>query len=328
MNFKTFLYYFFFADIYRITIMTLLTLGLILFVLVMILTCRAKLKFTLIFIVMINAMISGILSPLGYYINWVIEYPDTKERKLLFGESRDLNCQMQSFILATFQCSRESFVTLIMAISFVKARFPEINLQNNKINLAAVLMIGYGIPIIASIVYTTLGAFGESHLFCFTSKEVDKYPVVTCGLIHFIYIIILILLSIFFTFSLIKKLKEYKNEKNENNINESDGKYKEINLNKCIFCHPRMKKIIFFPIAQIISMSLPIYYRITDWFIKRDPIKKSGPAAIMNAVSSIIYTAIFVISNDYLKQTEVISGQTELSCSSNDEGSQDEDEES
>ena len=63
--------------------------------------------------------------------------------------------------------------------------------------------------------------------------------------------------------------------------------------------NPMLKKIIFFPIAQIITMSLPVVYRFKS-FISHDHSGAdaiAGPAAVVNSVSSILYILVFAISN-------------------------------
>ena len=104
---------YFFSDGYRIAINVFTSIGIILFIIVMYLTYSRKKEsnFKLIFIIMINVMISGILSPFGYLLNWKVENENTKQKELLFGDSDGALCQTQSFILAFFQSSRETFVT-------------------------------------------------------------------------------------------------------------------------------------------------------------------------------------------------------------------------
>lgn len=301
MDFTSYLKYFFFADGYRTTIMVLLIFGLIFFLSIIYVTWKAHLRFSLIFIVMINAMISGIISPLGYFFNWVIDDPnDSSKRVLLFGESDGFWCQFQAFTLATFQCSRESFVTLIMVISFLKVRFPDMNISSTKINIIVVLFFGYVIPASEVLIFMKLHVWGQSHLFCFTGMVTGEYRdnIVTCGLIHFLYIVVLIIISNLFILDILIRVNRMRKNYIDRNSDPDAG------TNGCICCDPLLKKLIFYPLAQIVSMSLPITYRILDWFVKGEHPNPSGPAAIMNAISSFIYTAIFFFSNNYLRQVE------------------------
>lgn len=308
MEFSEYLKNFFFADGYRVAIIILLTFGLIFFLSIIYITWKANLRFSLIFIVMINAMISGIISPFGYLFNWVIK--DSNDNSiLLFGESEGFLCQFQAFTLATFQCSRESFVTLVMVISFLKVRFPEMNISSSKINVIAVLIFGYGIPAAEVLIFMKLHVWGQSHLFCFTGmvKEGNKYSgtIVTCGLIHFIYIIVLIVISNLFILDILIRVNKMRKSYIDRNSDPEAG------TTGCICCDPLLKKLVFYPFAQIVSMSLPIYYRIVDWFGGEVKFSPSGPAAVMNAISSFIYTAIFFLSNNQLRQVEYSKGDSD-----------------
>ena len=285
---------YFFSDGYRIAINIFTSIGIILFIIVMYLTYSRKKEsnFKLIFIIMINVMISGILSPLGYLLNWKVENENTKQKELLFGDSDGALCQIQSFILAFFQSSRETFVTFLTFIVFVNY-FKSKNLNVDKLVYKVIVQaIGYGIPLIANFTYSLIGAFGESHLFCFTKLDTSGVTSI-CGTIHFTYIFVLLLLSLFFILYIIIKdlcCKTYDPWTDDDN---GDEKQKGCMNSELI-------KIIFYPIAQIFSMSYIFYYRFRDYFINE--VKNSntvaGTAAVINAISSIIYTLIFIFSNN------------------------------
>ena len=64
--------------------------------------------------------------------------------------------------------------------------------------------------------------------------------------------------------------------------------------------NPKLKKIIFYPIGQIFSMSFIFYYRYRDYFTKEgiSGIRVAGICSVINAISSILYTLIFIMSNN------------------------------
>ena len=284
---------FFFADISRALIIFLIIIAIILFLIVLGITFSiGSNKYKLVYIIMINVMITAILEPISYVLNWVIEDENNK-KKLLFGEENGFLCQAQSFAICLFQSSREIFVTSISIISFISFKYEnKCNIDENKLYFIIFLLIGYFIPLIESIIYSVNKGFGLSHSFCFTKisgNENEKNFSKLCGTIHFGFVVILILISIFFITYLIIKTTCC-NEKEEGSLWDNDD-----TEDYCI--NPNLKKIIFFPIAQIITMSLPVVYRVMDYIIKIDADYISGPAAVMNSVSSILYTLVFAISN-------------------------------
>ena len=205
---------------------------------------------------MINVMISSILSPLGYLLNWKINKENSKEKEILFGESMGFLCQSQSFILAFYQSTRETFLTLLTTIVFINYIT-----QNNAINTKLmfkiiILLIGYGISFIANLIYSLVGAFGESHLFCFTMLDTSGSTSI-CGTIHFTYIFILLILSLFFALYIIIIDCSNKDDNLWTYDNKEEG--------KCCM-NSELKKIIFYPIDQIFSMSFIFYYRDRDYF--------------------------------------------------------------
>lgn len=285
---------YFFCDGYKIAINLFTTIGIILFIIVIYKTIinKRSSNFKLLFIIMINVMISGILSPLGYLLNWKVKKDNSEEKELLFGKSEGFLCQTQSFILAFFQSTRETFVTLLLSIVFIKYLSSK-DLNTDKIFIKfLVIIMGYGIPFIANLTYSLIGAFGESHLFCFTNLNTSGVTSI-CGTIHFTYILILLILSIFMSlYILIKECCFKSYDPWTDNDNNSDQ--------KCCM-NSELMKIMFYPIAQFFSMFLIFYYRFRDYFlnnIKDDKYFISGTCAVINAISSIIYTIIFIFSNN------------------------------
>lgn len=290
-----------FSDGYKIGINIITTIGIILFIIVIYITYSNRKKttnFKLTYIIMINVMISGILSPLGYLLNWKIEKKNSTEKELIFGDSDGFLCQSQSFILSFFQSSRETFLTLLLFVIFLNF-FTSKNLNMNKLIYKILIhVIGYGIPFIANLIYLIIGVFGESHLFCFT--KLNKGDITTiCGTIHFIYILVLVILSIcFLLYIIIKECCYKKKDLWNDDENENIG---------CM--NSDLSKIIFYPIAQILSMNFIFYYRFKDFYMsdnndkteiekKNYFTKVAGIAAVINAISSIMYTLIFIFSNN------------------------------
>ena len=290
-NKKSKLFNFFFPDGYKIAINIITLFGLILFILVMHATLKKKSKkFHFLFIIMINVMISSILSPLGYLLNWKINTENSTEKKLLFGESNGFLCQSQSFILAFFQSSRETFLTLLTTLVFINYIKQNNKIINKLFFKNIIVFIGYGIPFIANLIYSLVGAFGESHLFCFTKLDTSGSTTI-CGTIHFGYIFFLLILSFFFTLYII--IKDYCNK--DYDPWTDDDKEKE---KGCL--NSELKKIIFYPFAQIFSMSFIFYYRFRDYFTSEgiNGTTVAGICAIINAISSVLYTCIFILSNN------------------------------
>ena len=292
------LYNFFFADVSRITILIFIIISTVLSVTVLAITIsirrKNKSKFKLVYIIMINIMITAVLCPAGYVLNWV----DSYNNNLLFGNGDGFFCQAQAFTTSYFQSCREIFVTLISIISFISFKFGDIiNIDESKLSLILILLIGYLIPLIECMTYLLKKGYGQSHLYCFTKiGGIDDDEVKfseLCGTIHFSFVVSLIIVSIFFISYLIIETSCCKKEEGELVFwfRNNERKY-------CI--NPNLKKIIFFPIAQIITMSLPVVYRFKS-FISHDHSGAdaiAGPAAVVNSVSSILYILVFAISNE------------------------------
>lgn len=300
------LYNFFFADGYRIAINCILLIGIILFILVIYKTFRENdSKFNILFLLMINVMISGILSPIGYLFNWKISNDNSSDKKLLFGDSNGALCQTQSFLIAFGQTSRETFLTLLSfrvlwsyCHEYRKNKFVDSKQVNKSkdsrcIKIFLIQFLGYLIPFIANIVYLFINVFGESHLFCYIKLDKNEYTELVL-IIHHIYLLILIVLSLIFTIIiLICEICSYNNYKNDPWL--EDASTLEIKNDA-----PKLKKIIYYPFAQVISMSIPTIYRLKEYSneeITNDNIL-AGPAAIINAISSILYILIFIFSNN------------------------------
>ena len=290
------LYNFFFVDISRALIIIFIIIGTILFLAVLGITLslrkKNKNKFKLVYIIMINVMITAILEPISYLLNWV-----NTERNLLFGNQDGFFCQAQAFSLTFFQSSREIFVTLISIITFISFKFSDvINIDESNISLILVFLFGYLIPFIESMIYLLKKGFGRSHCYCFTKIEgspEEKEFSELIGTIHFSFVVALIIVSIFFISYLIIATTNFCNK-----VQEEDLWIKKYDKKYCI--NPKLKKIIYFPIAQVITMSLPVIYRFKS-FISHNQTGAddiAGPAAVVNSVSTILYTSVFAISNE------------------------------
>ena len=305
---KSTLFQFFFADGYRVSINIITLIGILLFILIVKITFSRKKSshFNLLFIIMINVMISGILSPLAYLLNWKVNKNNSFKKELLFGDTRGFICQTQSFLLAFFQSTRETFLTLLTFLVFLNY-FKSANINSNKLLYKIItICFGYGVPFISNLTYSILGAFGESHLFCFT--KLDTRGVTTiCGTIHFTYIFILLLVSFLCTLYIIIKdtcLKDY-----DPWMDEGTEKKEK----RCM--NPQLKKIIFYPIGQIFSMSFIFYYRFRDYFTSSlvNAETVAGICGVINAISSILYTLIFIFTNNIFFKSDSINKDTYLS---------------
>ena len=298
---------FFFADYYRIAIIILTVLGILIVSAILTKTFlikkKQKNKFKLVFIVMINVMITAVLETVSYSLNWIITDKNNK-KTLLFGKSNEFFCQAQGFSLTFFQSSCEIFVTLISIITFISFKLEDdFNIDESKLSLIVISLIGYLIPLIESIIYLVNDGYGRSHSYCFSKiktkkedeKEIDPNDLKLseiCGAIHYSLLISLILISTFFISYLI-----ISTTCRNKNINDVDLWIKdEYNKKYCI--HPMLKKIIFFPIAQFFIMSVQFIYRYINYFSDYEIVEKfARPAAVVNSFSSIIYSLIFAISN-------------------------------
>ena len=295
-------YEFFFADGYRITVNIILFLSIISFGIFIYLVCSNKnSSFNIIFKIMLNVMISALLSGIGYILNW----KKINDDNLIFGE--ETICHVQSVFLGLFQTSRESFLASLSFLIFLNYKNPNINIDKNKKFIEIVIyLFGYGIPLIANIIYIIIGGYGRSDIFCFTKKKVDndddKGNLIS--IIHYTYIIILVILNFYFTFYIISHEVCCKN--NENDLWEDED-------NSCF--NPLLKRLIFYPFAQIISLSGPVYYRIMSISKMSGDLKDAaGICAILNSFSSFIHTFIFALSNNIIncKKNEEIKENQNL----------------
>jgi hypothetical protein len=289
---------FFFADTYRIIVIIILFLAIISFgIFIYLVYSRKNSSFNIIFKIMLNVMISAILSGIGYIFNW----KNGTNEKLIFGDG--IMCTMQSVFLGLFQTSRESFLASLSFLIFLNYKNPNINIDKYKrLFTIMIYLFGYGIPLIANIIYISIGGYGKSHLFCFTKENDDKSDSNgdIIGIIHYIYIIILVILNFYFTFYVISH--EVCCKKKENDLWEEEDNISCFN--------PLLKRLIFYPFAQIISLSGPIYYRIMTYFVDEGGNTNgaklkliegyAGICAILNCLSTFLHTFIFALSNNLL----------------------------
>jgi len=307
-------YEFFFADGYRLTVNIILFFAIISFGIFIYLVCSKKnSSFNIIFKIMLNVMTSALLSGIGYIFNW----KEKNSEDLIFGEGPI--CPIQSVFLGLFQTSRESFLVSLSFLIFLNYKNPNINIDKNKKFIEIVIyLFGYGIPIIANIIYIIIGGYGKSDLFCFTKKKKidnddnDDYDIGNLiSIIHYTYIIILVILNFCFTFYILSHEVCCKN-------NEENDLWEEEDNIACF--NPLLKRLIFYPFAQIISLSGPLYYRIMSIihnngktiYIMEDP---AGICAILNCFSSFIHTFIFALSNNIIickKNGEIKGNKNEL----------------
>ena len=245
---------------------------------------------------MLNVLISALLSGIGYLFNW----KNYEKKNLIFENG--IMCTIQSVTLGLFQTSRESFLVVLSFLIFLNYKNPNFNIDKKKILITIMIyLFGYGIPLIANIIYISIGGYGESHLFCFTKKDDNNKENSDksdsngdlIGIIHYIYIIILVILNFYFTFYIISHEVCCKN-KEENDLWEEEDNISCFN--------PLLKRLIFYPFAQIISLSGPIYYRIMTYFFEKNGEMdySAGICAILNCLSTFLHTFIFALSNNLL----------------------------
>ena len=297
---------FFFADEYRIIVNIILFLAIISFVIIIYLVCSKKnSSFSIIFKIMLNVMISALLSGIGYIFNWKKE----DENNFIFEDG--VMCKIQSIILGLFQTSRESFLVLLSFLIFLNYKNPNFNFDKYKTLFSIIInFFGYGIPLIANIIYIVSDGYGKSDLFCFTKKQKNNGDIndigSTISIIHYTYIIFLVILNFYFTFYIIFHEVCKKNK-------EGNDLWEEEDNNSCF--NPLLNKLIYYPFAQIISLSGPIYYRIKAISNKPDTILKfpAGICAILNCFSTFLHTFIFALSNSLInckkKEEEIKENQ-------------------
>ena len=150
-------------------------------------------------------------------------------------------------------------------------------------------------------------------MFCFTDNKI-------INIIHYTYIIILVILNFYFTFYIISHEVCCKNK-------EENDAWEEEENTSCF--NPLLNRLIYYPFAQIISLSGPIYYRI--YRMKSISPKKeednslidaAGICAILNCFSTFLHTFIFALSNNLLncnKNEESIENQKPLFKNDNDD---------
>ena len=123
-------YYFFLADGCRITINILVLIGFILFIIVLYKAFNNKKKnFNLLFIVMIQVIISALLSIIGYIFNWKVK-DENDIRVLIYGK---VLCRLQSIFLNYFQTTRESLLTSLTIIVFLQYKEHDVEKMIYKI---------------------------------------------------------------------------------------------------------------------------------------------------------------------------------------------------
>ena len=287
------LYYFFFADFCRITINILILIGFILFVILLHKAfSKKKSHFNLLFVVMINIIVCALLSIIGYIFNWKIidNNGGEKKRILLFGNRDDFLCRIQSIFLNYFQTVRESLLTSLTIIVFINYKAHNTEKIQFKI---LIFSFCYGIPVISNIICFIFDGFGDNDLFCFTK---DKGFGKAFGIIHYLYLLTLLITNLALVLSII--IMDYRQGKEYEDWLIDDEK-----ASKCRIINPSLKKIIGYPIAQIVALIFPSIYRIgnkvgtsTNW---------AKIAATGNSFSVILYTIIYFYSNKQVLNEEI-----------------------
>lgn len=282
---KSTLNYFFFADGFRISIHIILIISIILNLFVLKSLSIMNQKFSLIFIILINVIICSSMHGIAYIIDWIPQ--DNKE--LLFGP--DFICNLQSFFICFFIEARESFATSITIIMFLN-EWLHTKIKRSCITLSISMLIGYLFPFILNIFFYINGGYGKSHLYCLTNYEKEGNHSL---IFHFLYIIIfhiisIVLSAILFIYAFIRNRQE-----------------REATLWQLI------KKIILFPLAQIIFIALPNIYEILIMIYGSEQenlqnflVYLAGISAVICTFPAIGYTLIFALSNNLF--SIIISG--------------------
>ena len=279
------LYNFFFSDYCRIIENIIVLIGIIFFIFVLYKAFSNKRSgFKILFIVMLNVMICANLSILGYLINWKVD-AGNNQRELLFGKKNGFICILQSTILTFFQTARESFLTNLTVIIFFDYKGYDVEKIHFKL---FVFLYCYGIPFISNIICLSFDGYGENDLFCFTKgNNFGK----AFGILHFSYLIFLLIVNQILVLYII--INDYKHSKNYEDWLDDEKSSKQIGI-----INSSLKKIIFYPLAQIFALIFPMIYRIGN---SSENIKTNiiwaQIAAIGNSLSDILYTLIFFISN-------------------------------
>jgi len=296
---KTQLFNFFFADYCRIIIITFVIFGLILFLIVLYKAfSNKKSNFNLLFIVMVNVILCSILSASSYLLNWVIFYKDNHP-KLLFGNEKSILCKAQSILIGYFVTSRESLLTSITIIVFINYK----NGDTEK-NIYKFLIFAYSylIPVCSNFIAYHCDAFGISDLFCFYARNHSGNIFLT---IHLVYLIILLLLNL--SLVLIIMIMDYYHAKPYKEWLDDENSDSGFSLT-----NSAIKKIILFPIGQLSTLTFVFIYRFGNENGHFDNDITLGRIATMaNALSSILYSIIFIISNNMMiRETTITENRT------------------
>jgi len=236
-----------------------------LIILIIFIISRNKLfEFELIFYLTLSSMISNI----SYFINFV-ESEDNMNQSL---------CKVQSFLQISSETSIIIFATFISIFCYISIKnYYLIDYIETKIKTARiiVLLLGFGIPIVATIFLEIFNVVGVTEIWCWLDGKSIK--------IQFIYLIsVWVLLIVNIIFSCMSF--------HESQMREIDS------LNKINYA----KKLWLYPIICYITWFVATLDRITYFYIK-DKVEFTNFVIILDIVvfqlQGLGYCSIFLYSN-------------------------------
>ena len=118
-----------------------------------------------IFYCVMNAMIISFIQCLGTLLNW----KDTKDSNLYYGEEYGILCQSQGILLITTTVSLELWTTIIVILLYLKLMRKKKKSSNpkKKYHLICFHLLSYIFPISLTSFIKFNDAIGANHHFCF-----------------------------------------------------------------------------------------------------------------------------------------------------------------
>ena len=199
-----------------------------------------------IFYCVMNAMIISFIQCLGTLLNW----KDTKDSNLYYGEEYGILCQSQGMLLITTTVSLELWTTIIVILLYLKLMRQKKKSSNpkKKYHLICFHLLSYIFPIFLTSFIKYNDAIGANHHFCFVKSEKRRFI-----LYFFIVKWIIITTSTISTILLIRRIRK------SNNLEKED--INKFNKNK-----RSALTFIIFPLFQIFDFFPGTIYRIVNIF--------------------------------------------------------------
>ncbi len=225
-----------------------------------------------IFYCVMNAMIVSFIQCLGTLLNW----KDTKDSNLYYGEENGFFCQFQSMLLTTTILSLELWTTIIVILLYLKIINKNKKSPKNKkkAQLISFYLLCYIFPISLTSFLKYKDVIGANHHFCFIKLGKETYI-----LLIFIVKWIIITTSTISTILLIRMIRK-SNTLEKEDINKIEKK-KKLALT-----------FIIFPLFQIFDFFPGTIYRVVNKFYP-DITYLAFIHIISVASSSIVYTCFY-----------------------------------